>query len=208
MAGNALATSTSSAGTANATLFRDEYDKSGDAVRNGIVENIGTYFTQQNVVRTVATKMGLLLKTQTLTMASKPPPDQQVLRQAVAEAFDVNYLKSAPRNDEYVVELKTKKRTKLLTAAMWWDYHVKNDKTRIEFWTKVAAKADDVYNNNLKDYLDSNSCLNPEQLSIFDAVIMAVENQQLLYFCGWPWRFRDLMKAVDPDLQNQPFGGK
>ncbi|CAG8548075.1 5611_t:CDS:2 [Paraglomus occultum] len=52
----------------NATLFRNKYDKSGDEGRNNIVGNIRTYFS---------------LKIQTAPMS---------FRQAVAEAFDVNYL--------------------------------------------------------------------------------------------------------------------
>ncbi|CAG8465196.1 5710_t:CDS:1, partial [Paraglomus occultum] len=76
----------------NATLFREEYNTSGDARRNDMIENVRTYFSQSNVVRTVATKMRLQLKVQRAMVFSASSHEEQNLQRAVAEAFDIDYL--------------------------------------------------------------------------------------------------------------------
>ena len=64
----------------NATLFQEEYDKSGDAGCNNVVENIQTYFSQSNVVQTVAMKMGLQLKVQHAMVFSVSSCEEQSLQ--------------------------------------------------------------------------------------------------------------------------------
>ena len=43
-----------------------------------------------------------------------------------------------------------------LTPKEWWDYHVSNNKTQLEFWEKVISKANEIDNEHFKT-----SALNP-----------------------------------------------